>query len=95
MTIPTNTAPAGTAESATITATASNGATKTCTVTAANAGFAGGGTYAQVKIGSTVIARQWVSLPSSATWSSYWPASNVISVTCNVGGKAYTQSFTR
>ena len=95
VTIPTNTAPAGTAESATITATASNGATKTCTVTAANAGFAGGGTYAQVKIGSTVIARQWVSLPSSATWSSYWPASNVISVTCNVGGKAYTQSFTR
>lgn len=95
VTIPTNTCAAGTSESATITATASNGATKGCTVTAAYSGFAGGGTYAQVKIGSTVIARTWASLPSSASWSSYWPASNVISVTCNVGGKSYTQSFTR
>lgn len=36
-----------------------------------------------------------VSMPASATWSSYWPATNVISVTCQVGGKSYTQSFTR
>lgn len=34
-------------------------------------------------------------LPATANWSSYWPAQNVISVTCNVGGKSYTQSFTR
>ena len=95
VTIPTNTAPAGTAESATITATATNGATKTCTVTADSSGWSDGGTYVQVKMGSTVIARKWVYLPAYATWSSYWFSSSGVSVTCNVGGQSYTQSFIR
>ena len=43
--------------------------------------------------GSTTVVR--APMPASATWSSYWPASNVISVTCQVAGKSYTQSFTR
>ena len=93
VTIPTNTCAAGTAQSATITATASNGATKDCTVTVSGSGWGSGGTYAQIKIGSTVIARQWFELPSSASWSSYKPNANLISVTCQVAGKSYTQSF--
>lgn len=96
VTISSVTAPAGTSTSATVTATASNGNTGTCTVSVDNTAIgSNGGCYAQAKIGSTVIARKWISMPSSATWSSYWPSTNVISVTCQVGGTSYTHSFSR
>lgn len=98
VTVDSITAPQGTSQTATLTATAANGKTGTETIAVTNSGFAGGGIYAQARIGGTngtLIARQWIDLPASATWSSYWPASNVISVTCQVGGKSYTQSFTR
>ena len=93
VTISSISAPAGTSSSAMVTATASNGATKTATVSASGGGFADGGVYAYAKLGSTTVARQWISLPSSATWSHYWNGTQGVAVTCTIGGKAYNAYF--
>ena len=51
------------------------------------------GGYKTLKLTNGKI--RYINMPDAATWSSYWPAANVISVTCNVGGRSFTQSFTR
>ena len=96
VTVSTISAPAGgTSQTATLTATASNGATKTRNIFVTNGGFADGGIYAQAKLddsNGSIIARQWISLPASATWWHEWNGNN-ISVSCTVGGKSYSISF--
>jgi hypothetical protein len=51
------------------------------------------GGYKSVKLTNGKI--RYINMPDAATWSAYWPAANVVSVTCNVGGRSFTQSFTR
>ena len=51
------------------------------------------GGYKSVKLTNGKI--RYINMPDAATWSAYWPASNVVSVTCNVGGRSFTASFTR
>jgi phage minor structural protein len=87
------TAPAGTSESGTVTATASNGNTKAATISASGGGFADGGVYAYANLDGVSAARKWIALPETATWSHQWVGTQAVAVTCNVGGKAYNAYF--
>lgn len=96
VTVSTISAPVGTSQTVTLTATASNGNTKTRDIAVTNSGFADGGVYAQARFDSTsgsVIARQWISLPASATWTHSWTTSTLLTVNCTVGGKTYSTTF--
>ena len=99
VTVDSITAPSGSSQTATLTATASNTRTKTETVAVTSTGFSDGGTYAQIRIGSTsgtVIAQQWISMPgaSSASWSrSQYGTSGQYIYSCTVGGMTYTHVF--